>query len=271
MNFILNLFTILLISNSGSGQVIDSARIKCLYKLTYVVNIEKPQNRHTELMTLFVGSRMSYFFSHTKFLQDSMLEVNLQKGSVEEYLKNPTQRNLFGISSPYFRGQYYIGFPEDKITVIDQIGKTKFIYHEEQEKMLWKIYKDTITINGYKCQKAGISFKGRNYEAWFTEEIPISAGPFKFNGLPGLIIKIGDVGSNYLYECVNVEMLGSFRPIIYESENCIKTTRTDFRKAFQVMFDNPLQILGATISGPDADKLKAALSRGLPYNPIELE
>lgn len=57
-----------------------------------------------------------------------------------------------------------------------------------------------IKKNGqFNLQKATARYGGRNWIAWFTEEIPISEGPYKFNGLPGLIFEIYDDKENYKF------------------------------------------------------------------------
>jgi hypothetical protein len=40
-----------------------------------------------------------------------------------------------------------------------------------------------------ECKKATTNFRGRYWEAWYTEEIPIGQGPWKLCGLPGMILK----------------------------------------------------------------------------------
>lgn len=45
-------------------------------------------------------------------------------------------------------------------------------------------------IGGYICTKAIARFRGRNYIAWFTPQIPLPYGPWKLIGLPGLILKV---------------------------------------------------------------------------------
>ncbi len=50
---------------------------------------------------------------------------------------------------------------------------------------------------GFKVQKATGAFAGRNYIAWFAPELPFSDGPYKFSGLPGLILEISDLQNQY--------------------------------------------------------------------------
>ncbi|WP_018675302.1 GLPGLI family protein [Riemerella columbina] len=56
----------------------------------------------------------------------------------------------------------------------------------------WKILDDTKTVNGIKLRKAMTQYGNRDWEAWFSEDYPISEGPYKFRGLPGLIFELRD-------------------------------------------------------------------------------
>jgi GLPGLI family protein len=79
------------------------------------------------------------------------------------------------------------------------------LYSEPVPKQNWKITNETKEIAGYKCQKATCTFRGRHYIAWFTREIPVKEGPWKFNGLPGLIVKIYDTHEHYDFELYSVK------------------------------------------------------------------
>lgn len=58
--------------------------------------------------------------------------------------------------------------------------------------MEWTIREEKKQIGELLCQLASCRFRGRNYEAWFAPEIPVSAGPWKMGGLPGLIVEMED-------------------------------------------------------------------------------
>ena len=68
---------------------------------------------------------------------------------------------------------------------------------QDTVKQDWTILEDKKQILNYNCQKAITTFRGRDYEAWFTIDIPVPFGPWKLNGLPGAILfaidKTGDV------------------------------------------------------------------------------
>lgn len=61
---------------------------------------------------------------------------------------------------------------------------------EKPKTIEWEIQRESKNIKGYLCQKATGHFRGRDYEVWYTNEIPVEFGPWKFNGLPGLIVEV---------------------------------------------------------------------------------
>ena len=76
-------------------------------------------------------------------------------------------------------------------------------------KLEWAISSDTASFLDYHCQKATLKFRGRNYEAWFTPQIPVNDGPWKFFGLPGLILKVKDTENQFDLECIGLENLST--------------------------------------------------------------
>lgn len=77
-------------------------------------------------------------------------------------------------------------------------------YQEKYPLMQWSFVNEKKSILGYTCQKATCIFRGRTYIAWFTPQIPARYGPWKFGGLPGLILKVCDTKGLYSFECVKI-------------------------------------------------------------------
>ena len=96
----------------------------------------------------------------------------------------------------------------------------QYRYTEPWPSMQWTLGTEKQTICGYQCQKATCHWRGRDYVAWFTSAIPLKSGPWKFGGLPGLIMKIYDTKHLYTWEAVSVEN-GSF-PILQLEERFFK-------------------------------------------------
>lgn len=105
-------------------------------------------------------------------------------------------------------------------------------YKIEGEKIpLWKINNETKTVKTWRSQKATTEFGGRKWTAWFSNEFPVSEGPYKFKGLPGLITEIYDDGMNYHFTLEGVLKLDkNYFPEAYKS--AIPVSEEKLKKAF---------------------------------------
>ncbi len=63
---------------------------------------------------------------------------------------------------------------------------------EVKPKIEWELVNETKQIGSFTAFKAKCNFRGRNYTAWYVLEIPLPYGPWKLQGLPGLIIEAYD-------------------------------------------------------------------------------
>ena len=115
----------------------------------------------------------------------------------------------------------------------DRVGYSAIYRYDEPDNLFkWTIVNNQkSTIAGYPCQKAITSYSGRTYEAWFTREIPVSEGPYKFYGLPGLIVKISDTRQQYTFELVKLKKLTTSPVIILPQQSSKLTTVQELRQA----------------------------------------
>ena len=74
----------------------------------------------------------------------------------------------------------------------DNFSDVILVVKEDDYFWNWELHQEKKQIGNFSCQKATINFRGRNYVAWFTNEIPVPFGPWKFQGLPGLILEVYD-------------------------------------------------------------------------------
>ena len=124
-------------------------------------------------------------------------------------------------------------------SAIDYIGtKRGFVVVDDQLKYSWKITSETKKIKEYTCYKATTTFRGNNFEAWFTPDIPINAGPWKWYGLPGLIVEVHDVEKKEIYLLEKVEKLTEEAP--FPTKNLKTITLKDFVIEKDDFFGNPL-------------------------------
>ena len=100
-----------------------------------------------------------------------------------------------------------------------------------------------------QCQKALGEFRGRKYIAWFTSDIPLSDGPWKFCGLPGLILAVQDTEAYFVFTCIGVDNKST--PIRFWTYPHIKSTREKLRATILRMHKQPIlfceQSLGINI------------------------
>jgi len=75
---------------------------------------------------------------------------------------------------------------------------------KDQPALNWEIKNKFRRIGEYQCQLAELDFRGRTYQAWFTLEIRIPYGPFKFFGLPGLILEIYDMKREVYFAATSI-------------------------------------------------------------------
>jgi len=167
-------------------------------------------SRKTQEMCLYLGQAHSIFEHSGKALKDSLLYKYRNEDQEKVALK--IMPILMSNRSSFFT-KYSIVKNRDQqgITELyETISKANF---SVQEKLVfnWQLINtpDTI-ISTFPCKQATVHYAGRIYTAWYTLKIPISDGPYKFKGLPGLIVKIEDQQAQHVFE------LTSFQPVNYE-------------------------------------------------------
>jgi GLPGLI family protein len=141
---------------------------------------------------------------------------------------------------------------------------THYRYSEPWPAMKWELGDEQQTICGYQCQKATCHWRGRDFAAWFTPKIPIKSGPWKFGGLPGLIMKVFDSRRLYLWEAVAVEK-GSF-PIYQPDEHMYKKSTRQKVWKMQSEWNKRHNELAGVLDFNFRPKTKR-----YPYDPLELE
>lgn len=252
-------------------NVVDSAYLQCTYRFTNVrdtLKIEK--SRHMDIQTLLIGNKISKYFS--QYMVDYCRYTdNLLKKKVDSYPTNK-ENGTCGF-------EVYKNYPDKKITVTDlatKIGGT-YKYEEEIPNQKWEITTDTLTILSYLCQKAITTFRGRTFEAWFTADIPINNGPYKFGGLPGLILKVSDHKQYFVFECIGIEKLRKMEPIKFYNLKYTQITRLNLEKLYKRYHEDSAAFvlsnfnMKTVLVYPDGKPKEVKHLPKEPYNPIELE
>ena len=210
-----------------SGIVPEKSSIECLYRLTYQLD-STVNTKRTELMRLRIGSTLSCFESLDALKRDSAISALVASANMQVNLANPVHINASSIPVSNFRSIIYKIPAENKLFVYDKIGVVTYVYQEPNSYFSWQITPALATVSGYSCQRAVTVFAGRIWEAWFTREVPVADGPYKFSGLPGLIIKISDTKQYYTFELTKLERLQNTAVVSLPKYLAKGISKTDF-------------------------------------------
>lgn len=177
-------------------------------KIIYKTILEADDFKELEGVLIFKKD-ISLFFA-----RDYNNDLSFNTKSNEGYVEN-NEMNLgmsFNIEPPKdsLMHQVYVDLSEDQIRSQRTIFKGG-VYHscivvEPTGTMAWELTNEFKIIDSYTAYKAKTTFRGRNYIAWFTPEIAIDAGPWKFHGLSGLILEVIDdeLGVQFLFSSLEL-------------------------------------------------------------------
>ena len=159
------------------------------------VRYDSWQVEHDDSYILRVGKTANQFYSYFQNRTDSMdntSDATFQL-SIKEFLNSDDRspdRTKRLKTSTIGRELLYQNLTTGKLTLYSNYASEYNTYTEDIPTQEWSVNTDTtMTILGMKCNYATTKFRGRVWKVWFTEEIPVSLGPWKLNGLPGLILK----------------------------------------------------------------------------------
>lgn len=204
--------------------VIDNSIFDCIYEYQ-VTSSDKRGEIFTDSYNtiLQVGSKSTKFWDYNIFLADSVSYI-ASKASEQEK-KNYTDRVMK--SRNVLEMTIFQDYPSGSITVNDVITPNYYTYTEPSGVLNWELSSDTLSVCGHLCNKATTSYGGREWIVWYTGEVPVSMGPWKFAGLPGLVLQAQDSESIHLFKAIAIRK--NSIPIYFEKQaGRVKITRDKF-------------------------------------------
>lgn len=245
--------------------VVDTGYVRISYAFN-AHDINDPQS-YIDLQYLEVGKHLSKYYSYFVFNNDSLVWNWIKNHPDSEGGKNflgPLGKMPY-YWSEYKYSEYFKDYETNLLTEYARMPhpvKPDRQYSEAIPIQNWEILKDTLMINGYLCQKATCHFRGRTYTVWFTMDIPISNGPWKLGGLPGLILKVFDDDLLYTFECVKIEK-GKFPIKKYDFRSYKLTKREKLLEIQKELNINFIKTSGGRV-------INGRLPQNIPYEPLEL-
>ena len=168
---------------------------RIMYEYKFVSDLEKKDSANTELMYLDIRKDGSKFYSRQKFVSDSTRDAYLQK----QISMGSTNFSFNGSNAGKVGYSVTKTYPDFTTVLHTSVGDNRYSVKNENP-MNWKILPEKKTISKFEVQKATVEFGGRSWVAWFTQEIPFQDGPYKFQGLPGLILEMEDSTGTQIFK-----------------------------------------------------------------------
>lgn len=195
------------------------------------------QPLETEKMILLTGAEGSKYYNHMSQYVDSLTSTPEGRRRLQEIqmaawvTQNPDGSisvDKTKGSAPDKRVDLYVtkDFKNGTHTVYDRMGQNYVTYTEPNDEIKWTVTEDsTKSILGYECVKAETDYHGRHWTAWFAPEIPVGDGPWKFSGLPGLILSVESADAPFSFVANGLEMVDEPIAPVYQVDMYDKVER----------------------------------------------
>ena len=218
---ILVLVCIALGANAKKQQDYPSAEIKVGYNYhnKFLRGSDGVVDKDTPFILLANHEQSKFYCPSTEY-KDSLLstpsgrakERQMFDAAVAAYVQNRDRSAMDGV---VYHSRLYVtkDFAKSVSTTYDQAGMGECGYYDEPlSEIDWVINEDsTKTILDYQCIMATTDYHGRKWTVWFTPEIPMQDGPWKFCGLPGLIMEASEPSGQHCFTVTGIE--ASSQPI----------------------------------------------------------
>lgn len=195
-HFIFLILTLITLSCSAQRTVVDTTKYAFHYAIKYSTSEELSSD--DDELVVEIGKERTHCYGYwsevNALAYDSIIAHG---GNVADYL---------GLGNPIatYRDNIIKNYPKKgELTFTCYLGKN-FIYTEPIKEKKWILEEGDTTILDYPCKKASCTFRNRTWQVWYTLDIPFSEGPWKLDGLPGMILKAEDTQNKFSAECIGI-------------------------------------------------------------------
>lgn len=258
----------LLLLSLGGLQAQKSYSYKATYHLNYQVDSTDINSIKSETGVLYLGKGYSRYSSLGQAVKDSL-----------ENMENPVMMRMDEYNRMTdFKYTIFKEYQNNELILAEKIFQYELKYKQDLKIIDWKIQPDNKEILGFNVQKATGSFAGRNYVAWFAPELPFLDGPYKFSGLPGLILDISDVRNQYHFSLTGFQELVDSVGKLLNLDNYKTISQQELDQVRDDYSRDPIgtmQKAGISFGWSAEDEAKARKELSEKYkkrnNPIELQ
>lgn len=241
------------------SKILDKTKQNIYYNYVYTPDRKEKEKNKSSLTVLQIGENHFKFTDIFLLKNDSLdKQFSLLKNLGIKELKS----SILIKSKIVFKKSIIKDLSNDSITVQGNVHSIKYEYKEKIPDLNWVLKKENKSILNYEAKKATVSYGGRKWTAWYTEEIPINLGPYVFGNLPGLILELYDDDEKFYFTALGID---NKQEEIYEriENKIVKTSKKDFFKVQRNFHEKPELFARGKIKG--GTNLKKT-----PYSPIEI-
>jgi GLPGLI family protein len=240
------------------AQKPDTGWLMVHYKFAYVRDTNNRVHPYTENMVLFVGKSASAYKSYDGLVADQQFKKAWAEAAASSPDGHP-MINRRGAGSPT---QYYQYPGVQKLFTKDNLIVVEYLIEGPMPAIDWTISGDTATFGGLHCQRATGHFKGRDYVVWFCPDLPVHTGPWKLNGLPGVIVDAHDTKNEVVFAFDGVEKVVPSPP---KDQSTANTDEKDQPPILRGLNDDPNLIVpparAIKTTQKEFDKLRVAMEK----------
>ncbi|WP_339653014.1 GLPGLI family protein [uncultured Salegentibacter sp.] len=194
-----SLIMLVLLLSLGNLQAQDQYSYKATYQLEFQEDSTDENSIKSETGVLYLSEEQSRYSSLGKAVKDSL-----------ENMRNPVVMRMDEYNQMTdFKYTIYKDYQDNELILAEKVFQYELKYKQDLKQIDWEIQPENKEILGFSVQKATGDFAGRNYVAWFAPELPFSDGPYKFSGLPGLILEISDLKNHYHFSLTAFQELAN--------------------------------------------------------------
>jgi GLPGLI family protein len=221
----------------AQSQETDTAIAVVKYQFSRVMDSTNLLNIKNTEMILYMGKHSSLFECSGKRAFDSLVNGENGQKKASGFPLLQSFKNVDPISFYHFPAT-------NKFCITESVLRKTYLMSDSLPVINWRIMNDSIKrLGNITCKKAVGSFRGRIYEVWFAPDIPLSYGPWKLSGLPGLILEAVDTKKHVEFKFLSLEKLNNSSIAIKLPTNVEVTTIKDFKKLKEAMANDPFTFL----------------------------
>lgn len=255
-------------ADSAKVNIHDTAAYR-VYYTAYHCNDSSNCLLKESYSILLIGKKgYTQFMDYSSFRRDSMVVAAARNGEPESsyFMK------AMGLKSGNVLDGILLYNPNSNEFIAQEEPpfSKRFQYIDDRADLEWTLVERDTIVAGIGCKMATTHFRGRDYVAWYAPEIPLSYGPYKFGGLPGLILSIYDSKRECIFTIAGLEPVNYYDRLFTYQDYDLET-RENVHKMIRNYYADPasgIKNSGMTITMSEEDW---ASIKPKPYNPIELE